>query len=114
LAPNPRFAFIWKEPRFLTLTGYVDNKNTTNKITMNKTLDERNPPPFTVSCAPSGNEGPLFTFKQKKEKQDKKQSNLSHVQIKLPVGCQIFRRIRRFKKYIPFGVAEWMSQWKAV
>jgi hypothetical protein len=28
------------------------------QITNNKTLDKRNPPPLTVSCAPSGDEGP--------------------------------------------------------
>jgi hypothetical protein len=47
----------------------------------NKTLDKRNPPPLTVSCAPSGDEGPTVYIqtkeskkKTKNKKQKKKQS----------------------------------------
>jgi hypothetical protein len=87
--------------------GYADNKNIT-KITKNKTLDKRNPPPLTVSCAPSGDKGSTFTFKQKK----KNKNSLFHVKIKIPVGCEIFRRIRRIEKHIPIGVVERMSQRK--
>jgi hypothetical protein len=40
------------------------------QITTNKTLDKRNPPPLTVSCAPLGDEGPTVDI-QTKEKQKK-------------------------------------------
>jgi hypothetical protein len=50
----------------------------------NKILDKRNPPPLTVSCAPSGDEGPTVYIQTKEE--DK--NNLFRVQIKIPVGCQ--------------------------
>jgi hypothetical protein len=45
------------------------------QITNNKTLDKRNPPPLTVSCAPSGDEGPTVYIqtKERKEKKTKKQ-----------------------------------------
>jgi hypothetical protein len=37
----------------------VDYKNMNSiQITNNKTLDKRSPPPLTVSCSPSGDEGP--------------------------------------------------------
>jgi hypothetical protein len=63
-------------------------------ITNNITLDKRNPPPLTVSCAPSGGEGPTVYIqtKERKKKNKKKKNNLVHVQIIIPVGCQIFRR----------------------
>jgi rRNA processing protein Gar1 len=59
------------------------------QITNNKTLDKRNPPPLTVSCAPSGDEGPTVYIqtKERKKKQQNK-NNLFHVQIIIPVGCQ--------------------------
>jgi hypothetical protein len=77
--------------------GYADKKKhkQTNKITKNKTLDKRNPPPFTVSCAPSGDEGPtvyIQTKENRKEKQNKNknktknQNKLFHVQIKKNPG----------------------------
>jgi hypothetical protein len=68
------------------------------QITNNKTLDKRNPPPLTVSCAPSGDEGPTV-YIQTKERKKKQQNNnnnnnnLFHVQIIILVGYQIFRRI---------------------
>jgi hypothetical protein len=34
------------------------------------------------------------------------------VQIIIPVGCQIFRRMRRIEKHIPICVVERMSQRK--
>jgi hypothetical protein len=40
---------------------------------------------------------PLFTFKQKKENKIKNKNNLLHVQIKIPVGCQIFCHIHRIE-----------------
>jgi hypothetical protein len=40
------------------------------QITNNKTLANRNPPPLTVSCAPSGDEGPTV-YIQTKEKKNK-------------------------------------------
>jgi hypothetical protein len=53
--------------------GYVDYKNMNNQL--NKILDKRNPPPLTVSCAPSGDEGPTVYIQQKKEKiKNQKQS----------------------------------------
>jgi hypothetical protein len=39
------------------------------QITNNKTLDKRNPPPLTVSCAPSGDEGPTVYIQTKESKQ---------------------------------------------
>jgi hypothetical protein len=86
----------------------------TNKITKNKTLDKRNPPLLTVSCAPSGNEGPTayIQTKERKQQKTKNKNNLFHVQIKILVGCKIFRRIRRIEKHIPIGVVERMSQRK--
>jgi hypothetical protein len=46
------------------------------QITNNKTLDKRNPPPLTVSCAPSGDEDPTVYIqtKERKKKKKKKQS----------------------------------------
>jgi hypothetical protein len=79
-----------------------------------------------VSCAPSGDEGPTVYIQTKERKKNKnkktktkkqKQKNknsLLHVQIKIPVGCQIFRRIRRIENHIPIGVVERMSQGKTV
>jgi hypothetical protein len=81
------------------------------KITNNKTFDKRNPPPLTASCAPSGDEGPTV-YIQTKERKSKIKNNLFHVQIIIPVGCQIFRRIRRIEKHIPIGVVKRMSQRK--
>jgi hypothetical protein len=63
-----------------------------------------------VSSAPSGDEGPTVDI-QTKEKQ-KNKNNLFHVQIKITVGCEVFRRIRRIEKHIPIGVVERMSQRK--
>jgi hypothetical protein len=55
----------------------------------------------------------LFIFKQKKAKKEQKtKNNLVHVQIIIPVGGQIFRRIRRIEKHIPIGVVERISQRK--
>jgi hypothetical protein len=96
-----------------TPKGYVDYKNMNNKkITNNKALDKRNPPPLTVSCAPSGDGGPTVYIQTKERKRKtktktktktKNQYNLFHVQIIIPVGCQIFRRIRRIEKGIRLG-----------
>jgi hypothetical protein len=81
------------------------------QITNNKTVDKRNPPPLTVSCAPSGDEGPTVYIQTKERKtKTKNKNNLFHVQIIIPVGCQIFRR--RIEKHIPIGVVERMSQRK--
>jgi hypothetical protein len=47
------------------------------QITNNKTLDKRNPPPLTVSCAPLGDEGPtvyIQTDERKKKAKKQKQS----------------------------------------
>jgi hypothetical protein len=44
----------------------------------------------------------------KKQKQTVPPADLK----KIPVGCQIFRRIRRIKKHIPIYAVEWMSQRK--
>jgi hypothetical protein len=83
------------------------------QITNNKTVDKRNPPPLTVSCAPSGDEGPTVYIQTNERKSKTKiKNNLVHVQIIIPVGCQIFRRIRRIEKHIPIGVVERMSQRK--
>jgi hypothetical protein len=83
------------------------------QITNNKTVDKRNPPSLTVSCAPSGDEGPTVYIQTKERKSKTKiQNNLFHVQIIIPVGCQIFHRIRGIEKHIPIGVVERMSQRK--
>jgi hypothetical protein len=81
------------------------------QITNNKTLNKRNPPPLAVSCAPSGDEGPTVYIqtKDKKNNKQKNKNNLFHVQIIIPVGCQIFRRILRIEKHIPICVVERMS-----
>jgi hypothetical protein len=50
--------------------GYVDNKNINNQH--NKTLDKRNPPPLTASCAPSGDEDPGVYMQTKERKQKTK------------------------------------------
>jgi hypothetical protein len=65
-----------------------------------------------VSCAPSGDEGPTVYIQTKERKKTKNKNNLFHAQIKIPVGCQIFRRIRRIEKHIPTGVVGRMSQGK--
>jgi hypothetical protein len=44
------------------------------QITNNITLDKRNPPPLTVSCAPSEDEGPTVYIQTKERKKKKKQS----------------------------------------
>jgi hypothetical protein len=84
------------------------------QITNNKTFDKRNPPPLTVSCAPSGDEGPTVYIqtKERKTKTPKNKNNLFHVQKIIPVGYQIFRHIRRIEKHIPISVVERMSQQK--
>jgi hypothetical protein len=83
------------------------------QITNNKTVDKRNPPPLTVSCAASGDEGPTVYIQTKERKsKTKNKNNLFRVQIIIPVGCQIFYRIRRIEKHIPIGVVERMSQRK--
>jgi hypothetical protein len=46
----------------------------TNKITKNKTLDKRNPPPLTVSYAPLGDEGPTVYIQTKKTKNKKQKT----------------------------------------
>jgi hypothetical protein len=82
------------------------------QIASNKPFDKRNPRPLTVSCAPSGDEGPAVYIQTQESKKQKNKNNLSHVQIIIPVGCQIFRRIRRIEKHIPISVVERMSQRK--
>jgi hypothetical protein len=55
------------------------------QITNNKTFDKRNPPPLTVSCAPSGDEGPTVYIQTKERKSKSKiKNNLFHVQIIIP------------------------------
>jgi hypothetical protein len=54
---------------------YIDHKNMRNiQITNNITLDKRNPPPLTVSCAAFGDEGPTVYIqtKEKNKKTNKK------------------------------------------
>jgi hypothetical protein len=41
------------------------------QITNNKTFDKRNPPPLTVSCAPSGDEGPTVYIQTKERSKSK-------------------------------------------
>jgi hypothetical protein len=70
--------------------GYVDNKNINNnqQIIKNRTLDKRNPPPLTVSCAPSGDEG-LTVYIQTKEKKQSKRLDRASVRdpsFNLPQG----------------------------
>jgi hypothetical protein len=54
--------------------GYIDNKN--NKVIKKRTLDKRNPPPLTMGCAPSGDEGPTV-YIQTKEKTNKTKTTCS-------------------------------------
>jgi hypothetical protein len=55
-----------------------------------------------VSCAPSGDQGPTVYIQQKKKRKKKKEekNSLFHVQIKIPVGCQIFRVYEETKNTI--------------
>jgi hypothetical protein len=87
---------------------YVDYKHMNNKqITSNKNFDKRNPPPLMVSCAPSGDEDPTVYIQTKERKSKSKiKNNLIHVQIIIPVGCQIFCRIRRIETHISIGIVE--------
>jgi hypothetical protein len=48
----------------------------------------------------------------KERKKNKKQKQPAPLADKNPMGCQIFRRIRRIEKHIPIGVVERMSQRK--
>jgi hypothetical protein len=50
---------------------YTTETDITHEIIKNRNLDKRNAPPLTMSCAPSGDEGPLFTSKQYIKKTDK-------------------------------------------
>jgi hypothetical protein len=60
----------------------------TKQITNNKTVDKRNPPPLTVSFAPSGDEGPTVYIQTNERKSNpNNKNNLFHVQIIIPVGC---------------------------
>jgi hypothetical protein len=64
-----------------------------------------------VSCAPFGDEGPTVYIqtnkRKKKQKQKQKQKQpVLRADKKIPVGCQIFRRIGRIEKHIPIGVVE--------
>jgi hypothetical protein len=94
--------------------GYVYYKNMNKQITNNETIDKRNPLPLTVSCAPSGDEGPTVYIptKERKLKTKNEKKDLFHMQIIIAVGCQIFCRIGRKEKHISIGVAERMSQRK--
>jgi hypothetical protein len=49
---------------------------------------------------------------QKTKKQKQKQTVPRADKKKIPVGCQIFRRIRRIEKHIPICAVEWMLQRK--
>jgi hypothetical protein len=79
-----------------------------------ETLDKRNPPPLTVSCAHSGDEGPpvYIQTKERKTKTPKNKNNLFQVQKRIPVGYQMIRHIRRIENHIPISVVELMSQRK--
>jgi hypothetical protein len=59
-----------------------------------------------MSCAPSGDEGPTVYIQTKDRNKTKNKNDLFHVQIKIPLDCQIFRRIQRIEKHIPIGVVE--------
>jgi hypothetical protein len=59
-----------------------------HRMTNDKTLDKTNPLPITVSCAPSGDEGPTVYIHTKERKPKKRKNNLFHVQIIIPLGCQ--------------------------
>jgi hypothetical protein len=90
------------------LTGYVDYKNRNNiQITNNKTLDKRNPPPLTVSCAPSGDEGPTV-YIQTKEQNNKKPKQPDPRADNNPGGLSNIPPIGRTEKHIPIGVVERM------
>jgi hypothetical protein len=74
--------------------GYVDYKKheqpTERPIIKPETKEILCPSRWAVLL--QGMRAPLFTFKQKKETKTKNQHNPFHVQIIIPVGCQIFRR----------------------
>jgi hypothetical protein len=50
--------------------------------------------------------------KQKQKQKQKRKQTVPRADKKIPVGCQIFRRVRRIEKYIPICVVERMSQRK--
>jgi hypothetical protein len=82
-------------------------------MTKNKPQDNRNTPPLTVSCAPSGDEGPAVYIKITTKKINKT-NKLFRLQIKnTPVGFQMYRRIRRIEIQNPICVVERMSQRKS-
>jgi hypothetical protein len=95
-------------------TGYVDYKNINIQITNNKTLDKRNPPPLTVSCAPSGDEGPTVYIQTKEINKTKNQKPKQPVPRadNYPGGLSNIPPIRRTEIHIPIGVVERMSQRK--
>jgi hypothetical protein len=81
------------------------------QITNNKTLDKRNPPPLTVSCAPSGDEGPTVYIQTKEEKKKKPKQPDPRADNN-PGELSNISPIRRIEKHIPIGVVERMSQRK--
>jgi hypothetical protein len=84
------------------------------RITNNKTLNKRNPPPLTVSCAPSGDEGPTIYIqnKERKKEKTKKQKQPVPRADNNPGGLSNIPPIRKIEKHIPIGVVERMSQRK--
>jgi hypothetical protein len=84
------------------------------QITNNKTLDKTNPLPLTVSCAPSGDEGPtgyIQTQEINKTKNQKPKQPVPRAD-NYPGGLSNIPPIRRTEKHIPIGEVERMSQRK--
>jgi hypothetical protein len=82
------------------------------QITNNKTLDKRNPPPLTVSRAPSGSVGPTVYIQTKQKKRKKKPIQPDPRADNNPGGLSNIPPIRRIEKHIPIGVVQRMSQRK--
>jgi hypothetical protein len=104
---------FWIDVLYLEGTCRLQKHEKPTKLPI-KNPTQRNPPPHTVRCALSVEEGPTFEIqtKDKKSKTKKKIKRQKHRKQKQPiprvdnnpVGGQIFRNIRRIEKRIPIGV----------
>jgi hypothetical protein len=55
-----------------------------NKTTKNRTLDKRDPPPLTVSYAPSGMRAPPFTYLLNEKKNEAESTQVVSANLKKP------------------------------
>jgi hypothetical protein len=76
---------VYSSLTFVIPKGYVDKKSINNE--QNKTLDKRNPPPPTVSCAISGEEGPTIYIQTKERKKTKNKRKKKNKKQKTKTTC---------------------------